>query len=58
MGLVAMEKMCELIVGASMVWNGNRLDQIKHGHPVAHRTEHGIAVGSEYNVSLLIDSTT
>jgi hypothetical protein len=33
------------------------IDQIKHGDPVAHGTEHGIAVGSEYDVSLLIDST-
>jgi hypothetical protein len=33
------------------------IDQIKHGHSVAHRTEDGIAVGSEYDVSLLINST-
>lgn len=40
-------RMGELIAGASMAWNRNRLDQIKHGHPVAHGTEHGIAIGRE-----------
>jgi len=56
-GLVTMERMRKLDAGASMGYSGNQLDQIKHGHSVAHRTEHGIAVGSEYDVSLLIDST-
>ena len=56
-GLVTVQRVCESIASAALVRNHYRLYQIKHRNAVAHRTENGISVGSEYDVSLLIHST-
>jgi hypothetical protein len=53
-GLVAVERTREFVTSAAPILNQDRLYQIKDGHPIAHRTEHGISVGCEYDVSLLI----
>lgn len=56
-GLVAVQRTRELFASAAPVWNQDRLYQIKDRDPIAHRTEYGIPVGCEYNVSLLIHCT-
>ena len=56
-GLVAAKRTRELITSTAPALNQDRLYQIKDRHPIAHGTEHGISVGCEYDVSLLINST-